>query len=229
MNYDFNRRGSGQDPSGYQMLAQGSDDEVDPYDERPRGGYGGGYGDSGRGRDAGRGSSSRGGGKYADDFDDDYDSGRGGRRGSKGYREDDRRGGGRDYDDDYTGCYSGYRGYVRERNAHDGSRSHVVKDEYGVDRTSSNKIKIFVSTRSIRVTDYDNEVVDDIPYTEITKIDHKHDQGKSDGHRNFLAFNLKDGSVFVINSPQTPDIKADVMSAVQRSRSVNIGTYRRNY
>lgn len=33
---------------------------------------------------------------------------------------------------------------------------------------------------------------------------------------------VQDGSVFVINSPQTPDIKADVMEAVKRSRSVCI-------
>lgn len=46
------------------------------------------------------------------------------------------------YDDDpYTACYSGYRGYVRARNVHDG-REHVVKDEFGVDKTNSNKIKV---------------------------------------------------------------------------------------
>lgn len=170
------------------------------------------------------------------------------------------------YDDGEENCYAGYRGYVRQRNAHEMSYNHVVKDEYGVDRTQSSKIKvrvekggrggpvflpcgrgttecavcsltlnecwpfslllsdvlaqacrliltpvveswrlcpdshlllsrlhlqIFVGPRSIRITDYENEIIDDIAYTDITKIDHKHDRGQSDGHRNFLAFNLK--------------------------------------
>lgn len=51
--------------------------------------------------------------------------------------------------------------------------------------------QIFVSPQSIRVTDYDNEEIDNIRYTDITKIDHKHDKGMNDGHKNFLAFNLK--------------------------------------
>jgi hypothetical protein len=48
-----------------------------------------------------------------------------------------------------------------------------------------------VSQQAIRITDYDNEEIDSIRYTDITKIDHKHDKGMNDGHKNFLAFNLK--------------------------------------
>lgn len=44
---------------------------------------------------------------------------------------------------------------------------------------------------SIRITDYDNEEVDRIRFTDISKIDHKHDKGLSDGSKNYLAFNLK--------------------------------------
>jgi hypothetical protein len=69
--------------------------------------------------------------------------------------------------------------------AFDHRREHNMR---GITRIG---LQVFVSQQAIRITDYDNEEIDSIRYTDITKIDHKHDKGMNDGHKNFLAFNLK--------------------------------------
>ncbi|KNC79625.1 hypothetical protein SARC_07977, partial [Sphaeroforma arctica JP610] len=137
---------------------------------------------------------------------------------------------GHDYGDPYAGAFVGYQGYVRDEWGSRGP-NHVIAGSFGVDRSEENRIKISCNRKEISIKRASTgKEIDTIQYLEIQKIDHKHERtNDGDGADNILSLSLKDGSRFVINSPQTPEIKDEIMDYIKRSKSVHVGSYKRNY
>eukprot|EP01134_Creolimax_fragrantissima_P004541 CFRG4541T1 len=160
-------------------------------------------------------------GRVFSDDDEDCQSSK-----SPGLRDSD---GVEDWGDPYGGSFTGYRGYVTNKQKWESG--HVVTAEFGVDRTKANRIKMSCTPTEISImSTRTGERVDTIQYSQIQKIDHKHERSSSDaGKNNILSLSLKDGSEFVMNSPYTADIKAEIMDYIKRCKKVYVGNYKRNY